>query len=86
MSLLLSCNEDQGYVTDCDVAQEATQQYRNDQDFIVELLENIVINPVENCLAPAPALRKSLLSEVPHGTAMSLVPRTTYRSYWKIDN
>jgi len=66
MSLLVKiAMETKGYVTDCEVVKDATEKYRNDQDFIAGFIANMIIaNPIESASGePAPPLRKSYLSE-----------------------
>ena len=54
-----------GYVADCDVVTRATEEYRNNQDFIAGFIASmIIVKPATTSDGnPAPALRGSILSE-----------------------
>jgi P4 family phage/plasmid primase-like protien len=66
MSILVElAMETKGYVADCDVVKKATEEYRNNQDFIAGFIAAmIVVKPISTSDGDtAPPLRKSLLSE-----------------------
>lgn len=57
--------ETKGYVADCEVVTRATEEYRNNQDYIAGFIASMIIvkPPTTSDGEPAPPLRGSILSE-----------------------